>query len=206
MPDDELADLRERLRRTRWPEPLPAEPWEAGVDLPTLREICRVWADEYDWRPHEARLNALDPISVSIDGVDLHVFRAWSGREDAIPLLLIHGWPGSVVEFRGVIEPLVDPAPGRPAFDLVMPSLPGFGFGGKPAEPGWGVTRIAHALHSLMVDALGLERYGVAGGDWGAIVGSRLAQLHAASVIGFHTNLPLLSNHRAASWADDPTE
>ncbi len=206
VPDADLEDLRERLHRTRWPDPLPAEPWEAGVDLAVLRELCRVWADEYDWRPHEGRLNALDPVLIPVDGVELHVFRAWSGRQGAIPLLLTHGWPGSVAEFRYVIEPLVDPVPGRPAFDLVMPSLPGFGFGGKPAEPGWGPTRIAHALHTLMTEELGYERYGVAGGDWGAIVGSRLAQLHAASVIGFHTNLPLLSNHRQAWWEDDPTE
>ncbi|HET6302804.1 epoxide hydrolase family protein [Microbacterium sp.] len=206
VPDADLEDLRERLHRTRWPDPLPAEPWEAGVDLAALRELCRVWADEYDWRRHEGWLNALDPVLIPVDGVELHVFRAWSGREGAIPLLLTHGWPGSVAEFRYVIEPLVDPVPGRPAFDLVMPSLPGFGFGGKPAEPGWGPTRISNALHALMTEELGYERYGVAGGDWGAIVGSRLAQLHAAFVIGFHTNLPLLSNHRQSWWEDDPTE
>jgi len=206
VPDADLDDLRDRLRRTRWPEPLPAGPWETGIDLPALRELCRVWAEEYDWRPHEAWLNALDPVSIPVDGVELHVFRVSSGRSDAVPLLLIHGWPGSVVEFRHVIDRLVDPAPGRPAFDLVMPSLPGFGFGGKPAEPGWGVTRIANALHTLMTRELGRERFGVAGGDWGAIVGSRLAQLHSGAVIGFHTNLPLLSNHREKWWADDPTD
>ena len=206
VPDAELDDLRTRLRNTRWPDPVPAPPWEAGVDLAVLRELCRVWADEYDWRPHEGRLNALDPVLIPVDGVALHVFRAWSGRERAIPLLLVHGWPGSVAEFRYVIEPLVDPAPGGPAFDLVMPSLPGFGFGGKPAEPGWGTTRIADALHTLMTRELGYERYGIAGGDWGAIVGSRLAQRHAASVIGFHTNLPLLSSHRRSWWEDEPSE
>lgn len=203
---EELADLRERLRRTRWPEPLPAAPWEAGTDLTVLRELCRIWADEYDWRPHEAWLNGLDPIAVPIDGVELQVFRASSDRSDAVPLLLIHGWPGSIVEFRHVIEPLVDPVAGRAAFDLVMPSIPGFGFGGKPTEPGWGVTRIAEALHTLMVTELSRSRYGVAGGDWGAIIGSRLAQLHADAVIGFHTNLPLLGVHRNPSWADGADE
>ncbi|WP_136708154.1 epoxide hydrolase [Agromyces sp. H66] len=204
--EDELAELRERLRRTRWPEPLPAEPWAAGTDLTALRDLCRVWAEAYDWRPHEEWLNGLDPIAVPVDGVDLHVFRAPSGRADAIPLLLIHGWPGSIVEFRHVIEPLTNPAAGQAGFDLIMPSLPGFGFGGKPAEPGWGVTRIAEALHTLMVTELGHARYGVAGGDWGAIIGSRLAQLHADAVIGFHTNLPLLGVHRNASWADGADE
>lgn len=204
--DDELADLRERLHRTRWPEPLPAAPWAAGTDLTALRELCRVWADVYDWPPHEAWLNSLDPIVVPVDGVDVHVFRASAGRPDAIPLLLMHGWPGSIVEFRHVIEPLTNPAAGHAAFDLIMPSLPGFGFGGKPAEPGWGVTRIAEAMHTLMTSELGHARYGVAGGDWGAIIGSRLSQLHADSVIGYHTNLPLVSVHRTPTWADGADE
>lgn len=199
--EHELADLRERLHRTRWPDPLPADPWQAGTDLASLRELCRIWADEYDWRPHEAWLNSLDPVVVPVDGVELHVFRASASRPDAIPLLLMHGWPGSIVEFRHVIASLTSPATGHPAFDLVMPSLPGFGFGGKPTEPGWGTTRIAEAMHTLMTTALGHTRYGVAGGDWGAIIGSRLAQLHADSVIGFHTNLPLLGVHRTPAWA-----
>ena len=204
--EDDLADLRDRLHRTRWPDPLPTAPWAAGIDLTTLRELCRIWADDFDWRPHETWLNNLDPIAVPVDGVELHVFRASAGRNDAIPLLLMHGWPGSIVEFRHIIEPLTNPATGHPSFELVMPSLPGFGFGGKPAEPGWGVTRIAEAMHTLMASELGHARYGVAGGDWGAIIGSRLAQLHADSVIGFHTNLPLLGVHRTPAWADGADE
>lgn len=206
VPEEDLDDLRERLRRTRWPDPLPAAAWEAGADLATLRELCRIWADDYDWRPHEEWLNSLDPIGVPVDGLELQVFRASTGRADAIPLLLLHGWPGSIVEFRRVIEPLVDPSPGQPAFDLVMPTLPGFGFGGKPTEPGWGVTRIAEAMHTLMTSQLGLAEYGVAGGDWGAIIGSRLSQLHPDAVIGFHTNLPLLGVHRVPSWAEGADE
>ncbi|HEY6800385.1 MAG TPA: epoxide hydrolase [Agromyces sp.] len=202
----ELDDLRERLRRTRWPEPLPAAPWDAGTDLAVLRELCRVWADEYEWRPHEAWLNSLDPIAVEVDGLELQVFHPSAGRDDAIPLLLLHGWPGSIIEFRHVIQPLVDPPPGGPAFDLVMPSLPGFGFGGKPTEPGWGTTRIAEAFHTLMTTKLDYERYGVAGGDWGAIIGSRLSQLHSDAVIGFHTNLPLLGVHRRPSWVEQADE
>lgn len=204
--EHELADLRERLHRTRWPDPLPTGPWQAGTDLASLRKLCRIWADEYDWRPHEAWLNGLDPVVVPVDGVELHVFRASASRSDAIPLLLMHGWPGSIVEFRHVIDPLTSPAAGHPAFDLVMPSLPGFGFGGKPAEPGWGATRVAEAMHTLMATELGHTRYGVAGGDWGAIVGSRLAQLHSDSVIGFHTNLPLFGVHRTPAWADGADE
>lgn len=204
--EEELVELRERLDRTRWPEPLPAPQWEAGIDLTVLRELCRIWSEEYDWRPHEAWLNDLDPIAVPVDGLEVHVFRASSSRPDAIPLLLIHGWPGSVAEFRHVIAPLVDPVAGRAAFDVVMPWIPGFGFGGKPAEPGWAPTRIAEALHTLMTTALGHARYGIAGGDWGAIIGSRLAQLHADSVIGFHTNFPLFGVHRNASWADGADE
>lgn len=206
VPEAELADLRDRLRRTRWPEPLPAPAWEAGAELADVREICRIWTDEYDWREREAELNALDPSLVSIDGVGIHVFRAVARHPDSIPLLLIHGWPGSITEFRYVIPLLVDPPDGAPAFDLVMPSIPGFGFGGKPAEPGWGVTRIANAFHTLMTDALGRERYAIAGGDWGAIIASRQAQLHPDAVIGFHTELPLLGGHRRPWWSEDPDE
>jgi microsomal epoxide hydrolase len=206
VPDADLADLRERLHRTRWPEPLPAPDGEAGADLTAVREICRLWADEYDWRERESELNALDPTLVTIDGLDIHVFRAESGRPDAIPLLLIHGWPGSIVELRYVIPLLTRPAGDGPAFDLVMPSLPGFGFGGKPAEPGWGITRTANAFHELMTTALGHERYAIAGGDWGAIIASRQAQLHPDAVLGFHTQLPLLGEHRRQWWADDADE
>lgn len=199
--DEDLADLRARLHATRWPAPLPAAPWAAGADLDTVGELCRMWADEYDWRAAESRLNALAPVSVEVDGVDLHVFRARAGP-DATPLLLIHGWPSSVAEFRHIIDPLTH---GTPAFDVIMPSIPGFGFGGRPAEPGWGVTRIAHAFHTLMADAMGLNRFLVHGGDWGAIIGSRLAHLHPESVIGFHTTMPLLGAHRRADWDDAAT-
>ncbi|WP_164990364.1 epoxide hydrolase family protein [Agromyces albus] len=204
--EEDLDDLRERLRRTRWPEPVPAAAWAAGTDLAILHELCRIWADDYDWRPHEEWLNSLDPIMVPVDGLELHVFRASARRADAIPLLLLHGWPGSIVEFRRVIEPLVDPPSGTAAFDLVMPTLPGFGFGGKPTEPGWGVTRIAEAMHTLMATQLGYTQYGVAGGDWGAIIGSRLSQLHPDAVIGFHTNMPLFGVHRLPSWAEGADE
>ncbi|GAA1994056.1 epoxide hydrolase [Microbacterium pumilum] len=200
--DDVLDDLRDRLHATRWPQPLPRGAWEAGVDLSVVREACRVWADEFDWRAQERWLNALDPHFAHVDGLDLHVFRAASASEDGMPLLLLHGWPGSVVEFRHVIRTLTQ---GSPAFELVIPSLPGFGFGGKPAESGWGVTRSAEAFHALMTDVLGHERYGVQGGDWGAIIGSRLAQLHPDAVVGLHTNYPLSASDIDQAWAADAT-
>ena len=182
--------------------PLPRHPWEAGVDLDVVRELCRVWADEFDWRAQEAWLNSLDPHFAEVDGVDLHVWSLTAAERPAMPLLLLHGWPGSVIEFRNVIEPL---RTGAPAFDLVIPSLPGFGFGGKPAEPGWGVTRSAEAFHTLMTEVLGFERYGVQGGDWGAIIGSRLAQLHPEAVVGLHTNYPLSIADFDPAWAADAT-
>ena len=200
--DHVLADLRARLRATRWPQPLPRAAWEAGIDLAIVRELCSVWADDFDWRAEERSLNGLDPHLARVDGVDLHVFRAGSPAGGGLPLLLLHGWPGSVVEFRHVVEPLTT---GTPAFELVIPSLPGFGFGGKPSEPGWGVTRSAEAFHTLMTEVLGHEHYGVQGGDWGAIIGSRLAQLHPEAVVGLHTNYPLSSGDMNPAWSDEAT-
>lgn len=200
--DTDLADLRDRLHATRWPDPLPRPGWEMGADLAAVRELCRRWADDFDWRAQESWLNALDPQFARVDGLDLHVWRVSAAGQSSLPLLLLHGWPGSVVEFRHVIEPLTT---GDPAFDLVMPSLPGFGFGGKPTEPGWGPTRMAEAFHTLMTDVFGHERYGVQGGDWGAIIGSRLAQLHPEAVAGLHTNFPLTSADFDPAWANDAT-
>lgn len=161
-----------------------------------------MWAEEYNWRAHEAWLNAFDPHFAQVDGLDLHVWRIGSVAGGGIPLLMLHGWPGSVVEFRHVIQPLTT---GSRSFELVIPSLPGFGFGGKPPEPGWGVTRSAEAFHTLMTDVLGHERYGVQGGDWGAIIGSRLAQLHPEAVIGLHTNYPLTIGDIDPAWSTDAT-
>jgi pimeloyl-ACP methyl ester carboxylesterase len=200
--DQVLADLRARLRGTRWPERLPYSTWEAGVDLDAVQRICRVWADEYDWRTQEAWLNSLEPHFAHVDGLDLHVWRIRAAGGSGTPLLMLHGWPGSVIEFRGLIEPLTT---GDHPFDLVLPSLPGFGFGGKPSEPGWGVTRSAEAFHTLMSGVLGYERYGVQGGDWGAIIGSRLAQLHPEAVVGLHTNYPLSTPDIDPAWSANAT-
>src|SRR5918997_521664 len=158
----EIDDLRARLRAARWPEPEPVGDWSQGVPLAYLRELCGHWADGYDWRATEARLNAFPQFRTEIDGLGIHFLHVRSSRTDALPLILTHGWPGGVVEFLKVIGPLSE------TFHLVCPSLPGYGFSDKPAEPGWGVERIAAAWAELMA-GLGHERYGAAGGDWGAI-------------------------------------
>jgi microsomal epoxide hydrolase len=191
VPDSVLDDLRARLRNTRWPAQLPYEPWAAGADIHFVRELCAYWADGYDWREHEAWFNSFEPFLVEVDGLDLHVWKVAGRGENPTPLLLLHGWPGSVAEFRGVLERLVEPDQQGLSFDVVMPSLPGYGFGGKPAEPGWGVTRSAEAFNTLMTEKLGYQSYGVQGGDWGAVIGAKLSSLHPDSVLGFHSNMPL---------------
>jgi pimeloyl-ACP methyl ester carboxylesterase len=189
VPDADLADLRDRLERTRWPEPETVDDWSQGVPLSYLRDLCGYWAREYDWRATEARLNALPQYRTVIDGLGIHFLHVRSTEPDALPLVVTHGWPGSVVEFLKVIGPLTDPAAhgGDPAdaFDVVCPSLPGYGFSDKPAEPGWGVERIASAWATLMA-RLGYERYGAQGGDWGTSVTTSLAQQDAANLAGIH--------------------
>ena len=173
VPEAELADLGRRLRQTRWPEPAPGPDWSQGVPLAYLQDLCQYWADGYDWRAAEARLNAWPLFQTVIDGVRIVFGHVRSPRADALPLVLTHGWPGSVVEFSEVIGPLSDPAAhggdAADAFHVVCPSLPGYGFSGKPAETGWGVERIAEAWAELMA-RLGYSRYGAAGSDWGTSV------------------------------------
>lgn len=193
-----LADLRERLDRTRWPAQVPGVGWEHGADLGVVREVCEHWRHHYDWRAAEAVLNAVPQHLVAVDGVDLHLLRVPGvGPADGPPppaLLLLHGWPGSVWEFVRLLGPLSDPAAhggdAADAVELVVPSLPGFGFSSAPAERGWGPTRIAHALDALM-RGLGHEAYAVHGGDWGGIVGSQLAALHPDSCRLLHTTMPV---------------
>jgi len=154
VPEEDLADLRQRLSRTRWPEPATADGWAQGVPLPYLQELCGYWAEGYDWRVAEARLNALGQFSTEIDGLVVRFIHVRSPHKAALPLIMTHGWPGSVVEFLKVIEPLTDPVSyggdAADAFDVVCPSLPGYGFSGKPAQAGWGVERIAAAWAQLM--------------------------------------------------------
>jgi microsomal epoxide hydrolase len=192
VPESVLADLRERLARTRWPEPLPGAGWQRGADLEYVRALCDYWRDGYDWRKHEAALNSYPQFISTIDGVDVHYWHVRGAGPSPLPLVLVHGWPGSIYEFYELIGPLTDPAAhgGDPAdaFDVVIPALPGFGFSGKPREPGWGPARIAGAFHDLMSVELGYSRYGTQGGDWGSAVTSHMASQHPESVVGAHLN------------------
>ena len=202
VPDSDLADLRQRLRRTRWPEPATVPDWSQGVPLSYLRELCGYWADGYDWRATEARLNALPQFRSEIGGLPIHFIHARSPQPGALPLILSHGWPGSVVEFGKVIGPLTDPARhgGDPAdaFHVVCPSLPGYGFSGRPERPGWGVERIADAWAALMA-VLGYQRYGAAGSDWGTSITACLGQQDPGHLAGIHLIPPL-----AGPGPDDP--
>jgi epoxide hydrolase len=192
--DAELGDLRDRLGRVRWAERETVDDWSQGVPLVYLRELCDYWANAYDWRPTEARLNALPQFRTQIDGLAIHFLHVRSSLRDALPLVLTHGWPGSIIEFLEVIEPLTDPSahggdPGD-AFHLVCPSLPGYGFSDKPTQPGWGIERIAAAWATLMA-RLGYERYGAQGSDWGTSISTELARQDPEHVVGIHLMPPL---------------
>ncbi len=191
IPQAQLDDLAERLSRARWPDELPGAGWERGVPFGYLKELAGYWRSSYDWREHEAGLNDLSQFTTTIDGQRIHFLHVRSPEPTAMPLLLIHGWPGSVVEFLDVTGPLSDPHAhgGDPsdAFHLVVPSLPGFGFSGPTREAGWTTQRIARAFAELM-RRLGYERYGAQGGDWGAFVAPELARIDPDHVIGMHLN------------------
>ncbi|MEL7158084.1 MAG: epoxide hydrolase family protein [Actinomycetota bacterium] len=191
--DDVLADLRTRLRRTRWPEAEPVDDWSQGVPLAYVQEVCAYWADEYDWRAREAALNRFDHLRTPIDGVDLHVIHARSPHPGALPLVITHGWPGSVIEFHKVIGPLTDPerhgGSADDAFHVVCPSLPGFGFSGRPTTTGFGLARLG-AMWARLMATLGYERYGAQGGDWGAGVSTALALAAPDNCVGLHLNMP----------------
>lgn len=193
VPDEVLNDLRERLLRTRWPDQIPDSGWDYGTDLAYLKELVEYWRTAYDWRKQEAALNQFEHFKTRVDGIDLHFVHARGVGPSPRPLLLIHGWPGSFYEMHKVIGPLADPAAhgGDPAdaFDVVVPSLPGYGFSGPTRERGVGPARIAEVLHGLMTDVLGYSRYGAQGGDWGAIITTQLARLFPGSLIGIHLNM-----------------
>jgi pimeloyl-ACP methyl ester carboxylesterase len=193
VPDDVLIDLRERLHRTRWPEPECVDDWSQGMPLAYTRELAAYWADGYDWRTREAALNRFDQFVTEIDGLDIHFIHQRSPHTDAFPLIITHGWPGSIVEFHKVIEPLTDPtahgARAQDAFHVVCPSLPGYGFSGKPTATGWGVGKVADAWETLMT-RLGYDRYGAQGGDWGAAVTTAMG-VKRGHCVGIHINMPL---------------
>ena len=190
----ELTDLRDRLERTRWPERETVGDWSQGIPLSYVQDVCEYWRTGYDWRRFETELNAIPQFRTTIDGLGIHFLHVRSPHDDALPLLLTHGWPGSVAEFMKVIDPLVDPTrqggDASDAFDVVCPSLPGYGFSDKPAESGWGTGRIAGAWAELMA-RLGYRRYGAHGGDWGAIVTTQLANLDEGHLAGIHVTMPV---------------
>ncbi|MGH3242154.1 MAG: epoxide hydrolase family protein [Spirillospora sp.] len=191
VPEADLDDLRERLARTRWGAALPGEGWERGVPADYLRELVEYWRTSYDWRAHEAELNEIPQFITEIDGQSIHFLHVRSPEPDALPLLLCHGWPGSVVEFLDMIGPLTDPGAhgGDPAdaFHVVIPSMPGFGFSGPTRDAGWDTGRVARAFAELM-SRLGYGRYGAQGGDWGAFVAPELGRVDTERVAGVHVN------------------
>lgn len=190
--DEAVADLRDRLRRARWPERETVTDWSQGVPIAYLEELCDYWAEQYDFAAAQQRLNRQPGYRAEVDGLGIHFVHVRSPHAGAIPLVLSHGWPGSFVEFLGVIDGLVDPPDPGDAFDVVVPSLPGYGFSDRPAQTGWDAPRIAGAFDELM-SCLGYDRYAAQGGDWGAMITHELAQRCPDRIVGIHTNMPFVS-------------
>jgi pimeloyl-ACP methyl ester carboxylesterase len=192
VPEEKLAELRRRIAATRWPSKELVEDRSQGVQLATLRELARYWETNYDWRKAEAELNALPQFKTEIDGVDIHFIHVRSQHEDAMPLIMTHGWPGSVIELLETVGPLTDPTAhggqAQDAFHLVLPSLPGYGFSGEPTELGWNVGRVAQAWAELM-SRLGYTRYVAQGGDVGAAVTDAMGRQAPEGLVGIHMNL-----------------
>lgn len=207
VPQEQLDDLHRRLDMTRWPERETVADWSQGTPLAVLRALAGYWRDGYDWRACEARLNALPQFVTGIDGLDIHFLHVRSPHQDAMPLILTHGWPGSVIEFLRVIGPLTDPqahgGKAEDAFHVVVPSLPGYGFSGKPGATGWGVQHIARAWAELM-RRLGYGRWGAQGGDWGAFVTNCIGEQAPEGCAGIHVNMPIARRTKAAR--ENPTE
>jgi epoxide hydrolase len=196
IPDAQLEDLRNRLRGTRWPEPATVDDWSQGVPLSYMQELCHYWAEEYDWRATEGRLNEVPGFKTVIDELGIHFLHVRSPHDDALPIVMTHGWPGSIVEFSKVIGALTDPTAhgggAADAFHVVCPSLPGYGFSDKPSRTGWNVEHIADAWIRLM-SRLGYERYGAQGGDWGTSIATAIGQRAGNHVAGIHLNPPLVA-------------
>src|SRR5215207_990102 len=212
VPEEDLVDLRRRIAATQWPERETVADESQGVQLATIQELARYWSTDYDWRKVEAKLKALPQFMTEIDGLDIHFIHVRSEHEDALPLIVTHGWPGSIIEQLKIIGPLTDPTAhggsAEDAFDVVIPSLPGHGFSGKPAMTGWDPIRIARAWIVLM-ERLGYDRYVAQGGDWGNAVTEQMALLKPEGLVGIHTNMPATlpaSISEALRLGTQPTE
>ncbi len=209
VPEEKLADLRRRIVATQWPEKETVSDESQGLQLATMQNLARHWATDYDWRKVEAKLKALPHFITEIDGLDIHFIHARSEHEDALPLIVTHGWPGSIIEQLKIIDPLVNPtAHGgseSDAFHVVVPSMPGYGFSGKPTSTGWGVERMARAWAELM-ERLGYSRYVAQGGDWGAFVVDYMGLQAPEGLLAIHTNYPgtVPADVYAALLAGDP--
>ena len=205
VPDAVLTDLKDRLTRARFPDEIEGAGWRYGVNLAYMKELVAYWRDRYDWRAQERRLNQFEQFKTTIDGLDIHFIHRRAKQPNALPLILVHGWPGSFVEFEKVIEPLTDPVRygGRPedAFDVVIPSLPGYGFSDKPRQPGHATKQMAAIFVKLMA-RLGYTRYGTQGGDWGGPITTEMATTDAAHVVGLHLNQ---CSGNAPAGVADPT-
>jgi pimeloyl-ACP methyl ester carboxylesterase len=193
VPETELTELNRRIKLTRWPERELVGDITQGVQLGTMQALAKYWASDYDWRKCEARLNALPNFVAEIDGLDIHFIHVRSKHENALPIIVTHGWPGSVVEQLKIIDPLTNPTAhggkASDAFDVVIPSMPGYGFSAKPTAPGWGPERIARANATLMA-RLGYTKYVAQGGDWGALITQLMAKQEPPGLLGIHTNMP----------------
>jgi pimeloyl-ACP methyl ester carboxylesterase len=202
-----VEELRRRLRLTRWPEREPVDDWSQGVPLTYLREVCDYWAEAYDWSATVARLNAIPQFISTIDGIDVHFQHVRSDRDDAVPVIMTHGWPGSFLEFEATIPALVNPGVEKePAFDVVVPSLPGYGFSARPSTTGWGIERIADAWAELMA-RLGYDRFLAVGSDWGTSVATALALRHPHRLLGVHLVPPLVApDPDPNSWTEAERE
>jgi pimeloyl-ACP methyl ester carboxylesterase len=210
VPDEVLADLRSRLDRVRWPDQVPDGGWQYGTDLAYMKQLVEHWRDRYDWRAHEARLNAMPQFTVPIGDVPLHFIRVEGVGPRPLPLLLSHGWPGSIWEFHELIPRLTDPgshgADPADAFTVVAPSLPGYGFSFRPGQPRLGIAEIADVFARLMTEVLGYPRFGAQGGDWGAFITARLGFAYPERLAGIHVTLLGARRDRAATGEPTPEE
>ncbi|SEM63304.1 Pimeloyl-ACP methyl ester carboxylesterase [Paenibacillus sp. OV219] len=209
IPEEGLNDLRNRINATRWPDKETVSDQSQGTTLGTIQELARYWANEYDWRKMESRINAFPHFLTEMDGLDIHFIHVRSKHENAMPILIAHGWPGSIVEQMKLIEPLTNQTEyggtEADAFHVVIPSMPGYGFSGKPTATGWNPKRIASAYSELMT-RLGYEKYVAQGGDWGSIVVNMMGVQEPEGLLGIHTNMPevIPPEVDAAIWSGNP--